>query len=128
MQYQWQSYNKRPSSTPPDLLTHPMVFSLSGCPTKQKRICARVRSLEAKVGRYLSLYLGLPSSFVFGAMLILTSLLLDTVVGFIRHQFHWKEHKKLQWTLDEKLQLQPMAYEEAGQGHWSGGASSCACH
>ncbi len=54
--------------------------------------------------------------------------LLSSAVGFIRHQFHWKEHKKLQWTLDEKLQLQPMAYEEAGQGHWSGGASSCACH
>ena len=30
----------------------------------------------------------------------------------------------MQWTLDGKLQLQRLAYEEAGHGHWSGGASS----
>ena len=30
----------------------------------------------------------------------------------------------MQWTLDGKLQLQRLAYEEAGQGHWNGGASS----
>lgn len=68
--------------------------------------------------------LGVSIILILGGILILTSLVIDTLVGFIRRTFHWKEYKSLQWTLDEKLQLQRMAYEEAGQGHWSGGADS----
>ena len=45
-------------------------------------------------------------------------------MGFIRRKLHWKDHKTLQWTLDEKLQLQRLAYEEAGQGRWSGGTNA----
>lgn len=68
--------------------------------------------------------LGVSIILILGGIFILTSLVIDTLVGFIRRTFHWKEHKSLQWTLDEKLQLQRSAYEEAGQGHWSGGANS----
>lgn len=68
--------------------------------------------------------LGISIILTLGGILILTSLVIDTLVGFIRRKFHWKEHKSLQWTLDEKKQLQRLGYEEAGQGHWSGGAGS----
>ena len=60
---------------------------------------------------------------VCGLFLIVTSFTIDTLVSLIRQRFHWDEYKSLQWTLDEKLQLHRLAYEEAGQGHWSGGAS-----
>lgn len=68
--------------------------------------------------------LGVCIILVLGGTLIATSVVIDTLVGFIRRTFHWKEHKSLQWILDGKLQLQRLAYEEAGQGHWSGCASS----
>lgn len=68
--------------------------------------------------------LGVAIILILGTALILTSLVLPTVVGLLRQWFKWKEYKGLQWALDEKLQLQRLAYEEAGQGHWSGGAKS----
>ena len=68
--------------------------------------------------------LGLAIIVIIGAALISTSIVLSTVVGILRRWLKWKEYKGLQWTLDEKLQLQRLAYEEAGQGHWSGGADS----
>ena len=68
--------------------------------------------------------LGLCIIFIIGGILIVTSLVIDTLVGFIRRQLDWKKYKSLQWTLDEKLQLQRLAYEEAGQGHWDGCSGS----
>ena len=64
--------------------------------------------------------LGLCIIFIFGGILIVTSLVIDGLVGFIRRKLDWKKYKSLQWTLDEKLQLQRLAYEEAGQGRWYG--------
>ena len=64
--------------------------------------------------------LGVTIILVIGSILIATSLVIDTLVGFIRRKYHRKEFKSLQWTLDEKLQLQRLAYEEAGQGEWTG--------
>ena len=68
--------------------------------------------------------LGVAIILILGAFLILTNLVLDICVGFIQHKLDWGDHKRLQWAIDEKLQLQRLAYEEAGQGVWSGGASA----
>ena len=68
--------------------------------------------------------LGLCIILIFGGFLIVTSLIIDSLVGLIRRKLDWKKYKSLQWTLDEKLQLQRLAYEEAGQGNWSGCAGS----
>ena len=68
--------------------------------------------------------LGISIILIVGGILIVASLVVDTLVGFIRRTVKWKEHKSLQWILDEKLQLQRLAYEEAGQGRWSGCAGS----
>jgi len=64
--------------------------------------------------------LGVTIILVVGAMLIFTNLILDLVVGWIQHRWNIGDYRRLQWVLDEKLQLQRMAYEEAGIGTWSG--------
>ncbi|KAL8932888.1 MAG: hypothetical protein Q9211_006072 [Gyalolechia sp. 1 TL-2023] len=73
------------------------------------------------VGGFLSFsVLGLSTILILGGLLIVTALVLDTIVGFIRRKMDWGDHKRLQWALDEKLQLQRLAFEGAGQGRWSG--------
>ena len=64
--------------------------------------------------------LGVAIILVVGAMLIFANLVLDLLVGCIQHRWNIGNHRRLQWVLDEKLQLQRMAYEEAGIGTWSG--------
>ncbi|KAL8705019.1 MAG: hypothetical protein Q9201_001864 [Fulgogasparrea decipioides] len=61
---------------------------------------------------------------VLGGFLICAASILDTLVGFIRRKWDWKDHKRLQWAIDEKLQLQRLAFEEGGQGRWSGGTDA----
>lgn len=61
---------------------------------------------------------------IIGGILIFTGLVVDSIMGFLRRKLHWQDYKALQWTLDEKLQLQRLAYEEAGMGEWSGGINS----
>ena len=43
-----------------------------------------------------------------GGFIILTSLVLDTIVGFIQHRYGKGQHARLNWILDDKLQLQRM--------------------
>ena len=68
--------------------------------------------------------LGVAIILIFGALLIFTNLVLETVVGFIQRKMNTGNYKRLQWTLDEKMQMQRLAYEGAGQGRWRGGAST----
>ena len=89
----------------------------------QEKIC-RNQILRSSSGTVSFSVLGVAIILIVGAALISTSLVLPSVVGLLRQWLNWKEYKSLQWTLDGKLQLQRLAYEEAGQGHWSGGASS----
>ncbi|KAI9868264.1 MAG: hypothetical protein M1830_005684 [Pleopsidium flavum] len=67
--------------------------------------------------------LGIVIILVIGGLLIITSLVLDTLVGFIQRKWNMRDYQRVQWALDEKLQLQRLAYEEAGMGTWSGGTS-----
>ncbi|KAI9845904.1 MAG: hypothetical protein M1837_004440 [Sclerophora amabilis] len=64
--------------------------------------------------------LGLALVLIIGALLLFMNLILDSVVGFIQRRCHVAHHRRLEWTLDEKLQLQRLAYDEAGLGIWSG--------
>lgn len=67
--------------------------------------------------------LGLALVIIIGSILILTNLVLDTIVGFLQREFKTGNHRRLQWIVDEKLQLQRLAFEEARMGTWSGGAA-----
>lgn len=93
-------------------------------PTKIQQKMCKNQMVKSSSGTISFSVLGLVTILILGAALISTSLVLPTVVEFLRQWLKWKEYKSLQWTLDGKLQLQRLAYEEAGQGHWSGGASS----
>lgn len=68
--------------------------------------------------------LGIVIILIVGTLLVLTDLLLDVIMGFMRRKLHWKDHKRFQWILDEKLQLQRLAFEESGQGQWSRGTDA----
>ena len=49
---------------------------------------------------------------------------LDSAVGALRQHLHWDDHKRLQWAVDEKLQVQRVAFEAAGQGTWTAGTDA----
>lgn len=68
--------------------------------------------------------LGVSIILILGGLLIFTALVLDTLVGLIRRSSHREDHKSVQWAVDEKLQLQRLAFEGAGQGRWAGGTDA----
>ena len=64
--------------------------------------------------------LGLVIIFVVGGFVIVTSLALDTIVGWVQERLKKGMHKKLSWQLDDKLQQQRMLLEAVGLGSWEG--------
>ena len=69
--------------------------------------------------------LGTSIILVLGTAIVVTSWCVDSVVGWIQHKaLHKGEHRRLQWILDGTLQLQRLAFEEAGMGTWSGTTDS----
>lgn len=104
--------------------TGPTYFH-EGLPFEEgdKDLCQRQKIRG--VSGYLSFsVLGVSIILVLGCLIITTALVLDSTVGFLRRNFDWNDHKRLQWAVDEKLQLQRMAFEEAGQGTWTGGTDA----
>lgn len=68
--------------------------------------------------------LGVAIILIVGSLLIVTSLLLEPALGFARRKMERNQYKSIQYIADGMWQLQRLAYEEAGQGHWSGGANT----
>ncbi|KAI9832552.1 MAG: hypothetical protein M1819_004342 [Sarea resinae] len=68
--------------------------------------------------------LGVAIILVVGSLIILVSLALEPLVGAVERHLRLprgrKPHRFLSWVLDDKLQLQRLAYEEAGMGVWHG--------
>jgi hypothetical protein len=64
--------------------------------------------------------LGLFVTAVVGGTVVLLNLCLSTVVGWIRQISGKGIHRHEHWKLDHSLQVQRMAYENAGIGHWKG--------
>ena len=76
-------------------------------------------------GGYISFSIfGLALIVAISFTLIFTALAVDTVVGAAQSRWDWQDHKRLQWAVDEKLQLQRLAFEGAGQGFWTRGANA----
>ena len=90
---------------------------------EQETMCAN-QIIRSATGTISFSILGVAIILVLGSILIFISLVIDTLVGFLRRKLRWKSHKSLQWILDEKLQLQRMAFEGAGHGAWEGGAAA----
>lgn len=105
-------------ATGPNYIHQDMTF-IKG----DKEICGRqkVRGISG----YLSFsVLGVSIILILGCLLTFTPLVLDTLVGSIRRRLDWNDHKRLQWAVDEKFQLQRLAFEGAGQGRWIGGTDA----
>lgn len=68
--------------------------------------------------------LGIGVILIVGTLLMLLSLWLDSITGYVRWKLQYDDYKRLQWGLDGMFQLHRLAYEAAGQGLWSGGANT----
>ena len=66
--------------------------------------------------------LGISLIFGLGGLTICISLCMESVVGYFRRRWRRGLFQQVRWRLDGKLQLQRMAFEEAGLGIWQGGA------
>ena len=89
----------------------------------EERLCKQ-QKIRSPHGYVSFSVLGVGIILVVGSLIIFANLVLDIIVGYVRQKLEWKDHKRLQWVVDEMLQLQRLAYEEAGQGHWSGGTNA----
>ena len=66
--------------------------------------------------------LGISLIFGLGALIICSSLCLEPFVAHFQRKYKTGLFQQVRWQLDGKLQLQRMAFEEAGLGQWKGGA------
>ena len=55
---------------------------------------------------------------VIGSLIIVTNLSLPAITGFVQTQLSRGTQRRMEWALDETLQLQRIAYERSGQGTW----------
>jgi hypothetical protein len=64
--------------------------------------------------------LGLAITLLVGGSIVLLNLCLSTVVGWFQRFSGKGVHRREHWRLDHSLQVQRMAYENAGIGRWKG--------
>ena len=102
----------------------PQGVVLSGPGNAEEEKMCRGQIVRSPGGTISFSVLGLSVILIVGAVLIFLGLVLDVVVGFARRRLSLGEYKAVQWQVDEKLQMQRLAYEEAGLGLWRGGDSA----
>lgn len=74
-----------------------------------RNVCGR-QKIHSTAGYISFSVFGVVIIFSIGGLLILTSLILDSVVGYFRKTYDWNDYKRLQWARDEQLELQRLAY------------------
>jgi hypothetical protein len=60
--------------------------------------------------------LGLSIIFAVGALIILIYIILERLVGCVQRKLSWGDYRRVRWVMDDKLQVQRMAFEGAGMG------------
>jgi len=63
--------------------------------------------------------LGIAIVFIIGGIILATSLIIDSAVGWLQKKFHTGLHARRSWMVDDKLQLQKMIFQELHMGNWS---------
>lgn len=84
-------------------------------------ICKNQIIRDARYTSFSILWISL--IFGLGGLIILVSLNLETVVSYFQRRYRRGLYQQVRWQLDSTLQLQRMAFEEAGFGEWEGGAN-----
>lgn len=62
---------------------------------------------------------GLAIILILGTLILFINQVLDIVVGWFQSRSKKWNYARLNWILDDKMQLQRMVYEEVGMGKWS---------
>ena len=60
--------------------------------------------------------LGVGIIFGVGGVVVLIYLVLETVISFLQRKLKWGDYRRVRWVMDDKLQVQRMAFEGAGMG------------
>ncbi|KAK5956021.1 hypothetical protein OHC33_002594 [Knufia fluminis] len=63
--------------------------------------------------------LGMVVLFGIGGFIILLSLFIDILVGWMQQKFNFGTHARMCWLLDDKLQLHKYLNQELGNGKWT---------
>lgn len=61
---------------------------------------------------------GLATIIIIGGIIIILSYTLEPLVACIQHRRNLDIYERLEWTVNETLQLQRLAHEELGVGTW----------
>ncbi|KAI0538441.1 hypothetical protein GGR58DRAFT_526242 [Xylaria digitata] len=99
--------------------SNPDVFRLQTKPkgSGQKSICENQKILNAQ---YISVSVfGLYFTYLTGLLVIILSLVMDSLFSCAQKRWKYKEYENLEWISNETLQLQRLAYDESGQAEWS---------
>jgi hypothetical protein len=59
-----------------------------------------------------------------GAIIIIISWVLEPFVALVQKRLKRNSYARLEWAVNNAMQLQRLAHEELGLGHWSRGAES----
>ncbi|KAG6357480.1 hypothetical protein INS49_013357 [Diaporthe citri] len=99
---------------------NPLLLQSTGYPENEymKQLC---HSQKVRSTKYTSFSLfGLYFTFTTGAFIMLISYLLEPIFQYLARRHKYEEYKYIEWTGDETLQLQRMAYQGLGSEAWSG--------
>ena len=96
----------------PELL--PMLVPPNG--SYQEQLCHNQRARSRQAQNFSVLAIGI----IIGLGLLITcvDMCLHRLISYIQHEKDLKDYRRLVWKSDGLLQLQRMAYEEAGFGTW----------
>ncbi|KAL4893564.1 hypothetical protein BDV59DRAFT_193051 [Aspergillus ambiguus] len=92
--------------------------------TDQSPLC-KAQKVRCPAGNISFSVLGISCIIGIGSVIIISNLCLDTVMAWIgRKWFPRSGYRRLNWALDDKLQLQRMAFQGLQAGHWYGNTSA----
>ena len=99
---------------PSDPVVLPMLVPPNG--SYQEQLCHNQRARSSQAQNFSVLAIGI----IIGLGLLITcvDLGLHRLTSYIQHEKDLKDYRRLVWKSDGLLQLQRMAYEEAGFGTW----------
>ncbi|KAM7210944.1 hypothetical protein V8F06_013679 [Rhypophila decipiens] len=87
------------------------------CMSDTQRPRSKRSYVETSIVSITAIFLG-------GALIILLSFTLDSILPWCLHRMGWTRYSKLEWSSNETLQLQRLAHEASGTGTWSRGTGS----
>lgn len=93
------TYNQKPSDT--DFISRAMCKS---------QIIRRTDGSTSFSVLAISLMFGI------GAVIMFIWLVLEAIVSFFQKKMNWGDYRRIRWVMDDKLQVQRMAFEGAGMG------------